>query len=399
MREVVITDIKYRMTLTAIWSLGKKGISITAVEFDDTKPNERIGFFSKYISNTRVIPSPKRDESLFVSGLISVGKEIYQRTNEKPVLIIPGSATHGIVTKYQSQFKCYFDFNLVTDDILNRANNTYLLSDVAKEVGVPFPETTWLYETENYETLAERIHYPVVIKYREGEKLNLKPYQRYKIVKEKEAFIPIYAHMHAIQKQPLVQAYISGEGYGVSVVFDKNHEPAEIFCHHRIREYPVSGGPSSFCESIWDDRMVRYAIALLKKLEWQGFAMVEFKGDLEGDLRLMEINPRFWGSMPLSLLSDCDLPMAYYNSVLEKTTLHLGIESFNERYKLNTKMQYILQDLSAFSGYFKMSKNKIVFTIKFLGDLFNPKIKDGIFRWSDCKPGLKYMTNAIFKRK
>lgn len=396
MREVVITDTKYRMTLTAIWGLFSDNIDITAVEYENTKACERLGFYSKYIRHKRLVPSPEENEELFIEGLISVGREIYERSKQKPVLIVGGSKTMAALVINQDKIKDYFEFNLVNGEKYRNANNTYELSKFAEKAGVPFPSTTFLNENESILELSLRIEYPVVIKYREGEKLPLKAQERYKIVDNQEGFIDIYTVMNSIQPRPLVQSYIEGDGFGVSAVFDNNNEPVEIFCHRRIREYPVSGGPSTLCESIWDDRMVKYAISLLKELQWTGFAMVEFKGRLDGEISLMEINPRFWGSMPLSLLSGCNMPLAYYNSILSIECINKGKTTFENRYKLRIRMQYILQDLLAVKGYFNTDKSIL---IKFIKDIINPRVKDGLFRLSDPLPGLMYLKSIIFSKR
>ena len=398
MREVVITDIHYRMTMTAIWSLGKKGMTLSAVAFEDIPAKERLGFYSKYVTQQYVIPSPRQSVKHFINGLSEIGKSVLTRTGEKPILIIPSSATHEAIMRYDEDIKLYFDYMLVSREQLERANNTQMLSEVAKAVGVPFPQTTYLNEKEDIEALSQRITYPVVVKYQYAEKLNLKPHERYKIIHDKIHFQEVYKAMHAIQPQPLVQSYVSGYGYAVSVVFDDYHQPVEIFCHKRIREYPISGGPSTLCESVWDDRMVNYAVQLLTALNWKGFAMVEFKGTLDGDLRLMEINPRFWGSMMLSLQSGCDLPFAYYKATLGLATPNRGIVYFKERYQLKVRMQFVLQDLLATKSYYQKKPLNSLIPLQFIKDVLNPKVKDGIFRMFDPKPGLQYMMNAIFRR-
>ncbi len=399
MREAVITDVRYRMTLTAIRSLGKKGIPITAVEFEDSEPVERMGFYSKYVTHCRIVPNPSVDEELFVNGLMTIGKDIYSRTGEKPILIVTGSKSMAVLTKNFVKLLPYYEFNLVDLETYYEANNTYKLSKIAEMAEVPFPKTTFLKEDETIFMLSQRIAYPVVIKYREGEKLPLKAHERYKIVHKAEEFVNHYSIMHSIQPQPLVQEYISGAGYGVSVVFDSSHRPVEIFCHKRLREYPVSGGPSTLCESIWDERMVGYAIKLLAALKWKGFAMVEFKGDLKGDLRLMEINPRFWGSMPLSLIAGCDMPFAYYKSAMQLKTKHLGHAQFRNRYRLHTKMQYLVQDTLATIGYFKKGHYNPLILIRFMIDILDPRVKDGLFTLDDVQPGIMYIRQALFNRK
>jgi predicted ATP-grasp superfamily ATP-dependent carboligase len=55
------------------------------------------------------------------------------------------------------------------------------------------------------------------------------------------------------------------------------------------------------------------AARLLKKLEWYGVAMVEFKVDpRDGIAKLLEINPRFWGSLALAIYSGIDFPYLLY---------------------------------------------------------------------------------------
>ncbi|MBS7526951.1 ATP-grasp domain-containing protein [Fusibacter paucivorans] len=396
MREVVITDIQYRMTMTAIWSLGRKGIPITAVAFEKTKPYERLGFFSKYVTQQEIIPGPEQSKQAFINQLAAIGSRILERTGECPVLIVPRTQTHECIVQYSELIKPYFEYHLVCHENLERANNTFLLSEVAGDVNVPFPETTWLKENETIQSLANRLTYPVVVKYRFAERLTLKPEQRYRIIDNANDFVAAYSNMHAIQSSPLVQRYVTGSGFGVSCVFDASHEPTAIFCHKRLREYPVSGGPSTLCESIWDDRMVRYAVDLLKALNWRGFAMVEFKGEIGGDVYLMEINPRFWGSMMLSLQAGCDMPFAYYKSVQRLSTAHQGQISFGNRYQLGVRMQFILQD---FLATVCNIRKRPMGLLSYFSHLLSPSTKDGLLSFSDPRPGIKYIMNAFLHRQ
>jgi predicted ATP-grasp superfamily ATP-dependent carboligase len=53
--------------------------------------------------------------------------------------------------------------------------------------------------------------------------------------------------------------------------------------------------------------MYDYALRLLGHLQWTGLAMVEFKAGQTGP-KLMEINGRVWGSLPLAVHSGMDFP-------------------------------------------------------------------------------------------
>jgi len=63
---------------------------------------------------------------------------------------------------------------------------------------------------------------------------------------------------------------------------------------------------------------MEYGLKILKSLHWHGVAMVEFKKDLhDNQFKLMEINPRFWGSLDLPIASGVDFPYLLYKMSIE----------------------------------------------------------------------------------
>jgi predicted ATP-grasp superfamily ATP-dependent carboligase len=101
------------------------------------------------------------------------------------------------------------------------------------------------------------------------------------------------------------------------MLFNKG-ETRAIFTHKRIREYPESGGPSTLRESVRYPEIEEHATRLLKKLNWHGVAMVEFRIDARNnEPKLMEINPRFWGSLQLAVYSGVDFPYLFYQMAMK----------------------------------------------------------------------------------
>lgn len=122
----------------------------------------------------------------------------------------------------------------------------------------------------------------------------------------------------------LVQEIIPPDGHGLGyfALYDRKRELAAQFMHRRLREYPVDGGPSTLREGIWDESLAKTARHLLESLNWIGLAMVEFKEDTrDGIPKLMEINPRFWGSVALPIFSGVDFPV-----LAARTTAGLAIQ-------------------------------------------------------------------------
>jgi protein-tyrosine-phosphatase len=105
------------------------------------------------------------------------------------------------------------------------------------------------------------------------------------------------------------QEYVFGHGVGIELLFDHGKKVWH-FAHERVHEYPLSGGASSYRRSIAPpEAMLRDAEKLLAALQWHGVAMVEFKRNVRGQYWLMEINPRLWGSLALSIDAGVDFPL------------------------------------------------------------------------------------------
>jgi predicted ATP-grasp superfamily ATP-dependent carboligase len=167
------------------------------------------------------------------------------------------------------------------------AGNKKLTMRLARSLGTRTPRT--------FESAADVREYPVVAKAVEGSGS-----VRYVNCSEELSRVPAAGW--------LLQEYVPGEGYGFFALFNHGKMRA-FFMHRRMREYPITGGPSSAAESVYDDELRAMGSRLLENLNWHGVAMVEFKKDArDGHYTLMEINPKFWGSLGLAIASGVDFP-------------------------------------------------------------------------------------------
>lgn len=113
------------------------------------------------------------------------------------------------------------------------------------------------------------------------------------------------------EQQPfLIEAYFAGNGEGLSV-FAIEGEVYAAFAHERVAE-PSSGGGSSYRKSIPLDKALLDATAkMCQATHLTGVAMFEFRRSAEGDWILVEVNARFWGSLPLAIYAKVDFPKLY----------------------------------------------------------------------------------------
>jgi len=134
-----------------------------------------------------------------------------------------------------------------------------------------------------------------------------------------------------------------GEALGVSLLFNGNAEPRALFVHKRLREYPLRGGPSTLRESVVRPTVAELGTRLLRALNWYGVAMVEFKVDpRDGVPKLMEVNPKLWGSLSLAIASGVDFPALLYRLAIEG-----DIEPVFD-YRVGVRCRFLLGDVLHF---------------------------------------------------
>ncbi|CAA6820416.1 MAG: Unknown protein [uncultured Sulfurovum sp.] len=82
--------------------------------------------------------------------------------------------------------------------------------------------------------------------------------------------------------------------------------------HERIRTYPPEGGVTVYSKVKLNQTLKLAGIELLEKLDWSGIAMVEFLYDhKDKTYKVIEVNPRAWGSIMLSEFCGANLISDY----------------------------------------------------------------------------------------
>jgi len=112
-----------------------------------------------------------------------------------------------------------------------------------------------------------------------------------------------------------------------------------------VREKPPGGGVSVVRESVaCRGDMEPGALRLLEALEWTGPAMVEFRRDArDGSFRLMEINPRIWGSLQLAVDCGMDFPRMIFDLIV------LGQRPRETWYRVGARSRWLMGDVDYLS--------------------------------------------------
>lgn len=207
-------------------------------------------------------------------------------------------------------------------DVLVNAVNKARILEICTSNGINIPKTLKLTDTPKIEDIIEEIGIPFIMKTSTEINIPPGPQSRYIVFKEKPTQELFLAAFKRLRRYGLVilQEWIEGVGIGASFIFSKYHKVVAYFGHRRILERFPDGGPSVLAESYLHPDALMSGAKLLKTLKWQGVAMTEFRLKYDGKLYFMELNPRFWGTLPLAVASGVDFPrllVEYYNSAEE----------------------------------------------------------------------------------
>jgi predicted ATP-grasp superfamily ATP-dependent carboligase len=291
--RVLVTDGHWRKTLALVRSLGRKGVHVTVGE----RTFLNTSFFSKYCSRGLVYPSPRRYPDQFIEFII---KEV--KKNKYECLFPMEEETLLLLAKHRSEISKYTHLLISNPQKIEFVRDKGKLLRFAESHGVPIPKT--IYSLENPEP--DMVQGPAVIKPRISSGSFGIAY-----VKRREDLVPFYQRIHRRYPFPLVQEWIPDGGgtFGFSALFDEASNAKAAFVHKKLRMYPVEGGPSTLREGVEHPQVMELGLSLLRSLNWVGVAMAEFKVDpRDGIPKLMEVNPRFWGSLHLAIVSGVDFP-------------------------------------------------------------------------------------------
>jgi len=393
-RTVLVTDAGRGSALAIIRSLGRRGWAVVAADYDP----HSLGFRSRYAHETFVYPNPDVAPHAFVDALL-------QRVTDGPVdLLIP--VTDNVILPILSrraEFEQRCRLALPETEALLATMDKNKTLALAAKLGVPIPATRWVHTVEEALREAKTFCWPIVIK------------PQLSRLYQEEAGIVSFKVSYATNADELaeqvgeyegvcpvlLQEYSGGTGYGVELLMDRGR-PLAAFQHKRLREMPLTGGVSTFRESVGlDPEMYDYAVRLLGHLGWTGLAMVEFKAGDVGP-KLMEINGRIWGSLPLAVHSGMDFPLRlaeYYLCGADRTAAEpvldyaVGVRSRN----LELDIGWMLTVLyGKRRNTFSAMPGRGEAVAAFLG-LFNPRSRYDILSLTDPQPGLMEIGKIVRK--
>lgn len=345
--KILVTDGDNRASLAIVRSLGKHGHTIIV----SNKHLPSLASVSRFCSAHFVYPDPVSKPQEFVTAIIE-----FICDNNIDIVLPVADVTTLLLAKNRAQLPASCSFPFSDFETISLAADKDYIMKLALSLNVPIPTTFELKSKTEIPNLPDNLSYPIVLK---PARSRIKTEQGWLFTAVSYAdshsdLVNALEQKNKLEYPILLQERIYGPGVGVFMCCNQGDVIA-AFSHRRLREKPPSGGVSVLRESIEIDPKARkYAETLLKKLNWHGVAMVEFKLDNnDQQAKLMEINGRFWGSLQLAIDSGVDFP-----ALLISTTTDDKIKPVLN-YKLGVKSRWFWGDLDSLLMLFLKSKKEL----------------------------------------
>lgn len=278
-------------------SLGRRGVEVHLSPAEREDP----ALSSRYIRGIHFLPLYRSDPNAWSAALQRLMAEHDFR------LVMPCSDDSLVRLEHHSDELGRERLAIPNPAAFRAFTDKAATRELALRLGVPVADGLPVSDELGAGGLEARLGLPLVVKpaasYRIGEKENK---IRALVVRSRSQLDRWF------RQRPegawLAEGFFPGEGVGVSVVAHSGQVLLAVQ-HRRLRTLFETGGGSVRTTETTDPRLLRHVEALAEATQLEGVAMFEFRLDrATGAYALLEVNPRFWGSLPLAVAAGADFP-------------------------------------------------------------------------------------------
>ncbi len=306
-RPVLILGSVPRITVPIARSLHAHGVPVEVSSFSTVEAPP----WSRAVSDFIRMPSPSR-ESREVNRPSTVEALTRLISNRGYDMLIPANDTAlAFIADHEEALRGSLYLACPPARVVQKVLDKSLTLEAARQAGIRTPSSYRIANAAELEAHSTDLKFPLVAKpldKSDESTFKVRYYESYESLHQALTAVNREAH-DQLRGQLLLQEFAQGEGVGVEVLMH-HAEPVAIFQHRRLKEFPASGGVAAVAVAEEPESLlVDQALALLRALEWDGVAMVEFRYDrARRQSSLLEVNGRYWGTLALAIHSGLDFP-------------------------------------------------------------------------------------------
>jgi protein-tyrosine-phosphatase/predicted ATP-grasp superfamily ATP-dependent carboligase len=380
-KKVLILGEDTRSFLSVIRSFGRKGFEVHV----GWCPKASLALYSRYISKIHEIPAYSIVDNSWLDFFVNLIKK------ERYDLVIPCTdQTIFPLQKNRQLLEQYARIYLLDDMVFKIAFNKIKINEIARSLKINLPKEIVISNIAEENKIISNFDFPLVLKPEASFlEMDLENRNYPKIVFSQDE-LEINLRSMLKKGRVSVQEFFKGIGAGVEILANRG-EILVAFQHERVHE-PSFGGASSYRRSAAiSPELMEAAKKLIKNLNYTGIAMLEFKINPESKQWIfIELNSRFWGSLPVAEASGIDFPFYLYELLIENKS------DFPQEYRKGIYVRNLWQDVNWLKNNFQADKSnpylikypikKIFFEI---GNILKLKEKSDTLVFDDLVPGIR----------
>ncbi len=331
--NVLVLGDDTRMVLAIARSLGRRGLRVDVGWCPDDNP----ALWSRYVARTHDLPLYERGDNAWKLALCRLLE------SEAFDLVVPATeAAAYVLQKHRDQLAGEDRIYLLSDQAFRVVSDKLSTYRLAESLGIPYPNTRLLESDTVPEEMLRGLSFPVIAKpsssVRNSDQMGKHFVAKVHTTEELQAYVQFLSRRGA---EVLLQEHVEGTGVGVEVLADRG-QVLLAFQHERLHETTGHGGTYRKSTGVRPDLLAAVA-KLMEALSYTGVAMVEFRVQRDtGAWRLLEINGRFWGSLPLAVAAGADFPYYLYQLLVE------GRRRFPQQFRTGVRSRSLSYDLRWF---------------------------------------------------
>lgn len=384
-RPVLILGWIPRIALTVARSLNRHG-----VEVDLADCVQAATLKSRAIRNFYRLPHPKDSSAGFLRQL----KDVLSRGCHDLLIPTDDVALCAVMEHYE-QISALVRLACPPPEVTNQVLNKELTLEAARQCEIRVPRTATVFNSAGLRDLEQEIPLPWILKPAAKEK-DSEDFTSVRVDSLQDV-IRRYPEPRRFEPPMLVQEYCEGVGVGVQMLLYEG-QPLATCQHRRLKELPYGGGVAVTAVAERPDaHFVGWTLKLLRKLRWQGIAMVEFRmNPATGEAVFMEVNGRYWGTIGLPVSAGLHLP--YYDwQILHGEQPEIPrLDLTGVRWRWTPGYFYRLYLLAVKSRRSADARAELKKTLHQLTSDFSPSVRDALFDSSDPVPAILDLANIGF---
>lgn len=209
-------------------------------------------------------------------------------------------------------------------DIFDVASDKWKLIQLCQKYNFAHPRTAILNKS-NLEQCATFVKFPALIK--PNHSVGARGITKVLSLEELKQKFPLIKSQYG---ESTLQEYIETNGapyYNVMLYRNQKGEIIHYVIIEIIRYYPINGGSSSLCKTIFNETLLKLCSDVLEALSWEGFADFDILKTSKNEYKIIEINPRVPASLRAAEISGINFPDIMVSDLLQKPI---------KKYKYNT---------------------------------------------------------------